>query len=353
MSEALKVGIAGYGMVGRVRRPLIDAHPSLQVVAVCDQTVTEPTVAEDGLRYWTTYEQLLAEPLDVLFVSLPNYMNADVTIAGLEAGLHVFCEKPPGRDVDDVLRVRDVEAQHAAQKLMYGFNHRYHDSVRDALHLVQSGELGRVLNMRGVYGKSKMIRFDQEHDWRTDRHLSGGGILLDQGIHMVDMMRLFAGEFVDVHSFVSNDHWHHDVEDNAYALMRTADGVVALLHSSATQWRHRFNLDITLERGAIILSGILSSTKSYGAETITVVWAGENDAGDPREHTTRYNEDNSWRDEIFDFGGAILEDRPPTSGTSLDALETMKLVYRIYQSDREWAAQWNLDPLSAEVHEQG
>lgn len=336
-------------MVGKIRRQFIDQHPKMSVVAVCDQTFAEP-MTEDGVRCWPRYDQLLEEPLDAVFVSLPNYMAADVTVAALDAGMHVFCEKPPGRDVADVVKVREVEARCPGQKLMYGFNHRYHDSVRDALHLIQSGELGRIVNMRGVYGKSQMIRFDEEHDWRTERAFSGGGILLDQGIHMVDMMRLFAGEFVDVHSYVSNDYWHHDVEDNAYALMRTADGVVALLHSSATQWRHRFNLDITLGKGAIILSGILSSTKSYGAETITVVWAGENDAGDPREQTTRYDQDNSWRDEVFDFATAILENRPPSDGSSLDALKTMELVYRIYSADREWAQRWQIDaPLPANV----
>jgi predicted dehydrogenase len=350
LAPVLKVGIAGYGLVGKLRHRFIDAHPSLQVTAVCDQAFLEPVTTETGVRCWPSYEQLLEEPLDVLFVSLPNYMNADVTIAGLERGLHVFCEKPPGRDVADVLRVREVEGQRPAQKLVYGFNHRYHDSVRDAMRLVRSGELGQVLNMRGVYGKSKLIRFDHEHDWRTERALSGGGILLDQGIHMVDMMRLFAGEFVDVHSYVSNAYWHHDVEDNAYALMRTADGVVALLHSSATQWRHRFNLELTLERGAVILSGILSSTKSYGAETLTVVTAGADDAGDPREQTTRYNEDNSWRDEIFAFADAILEDAPIVDGSSLEALRTIELVYRIYCADREWAERWNLDAtLPAEL----
>lgn len=342
-SDFLRVGIAGYGMVGKVRRQVIDEHPRLRVVAVCDQVFPEPFVDEAGLRHLTRYEQLLEEPLDVLFVSLPNYLAAEVTIAALERGLHVFCEKPPGRDVADVLSVREVEAGHPELKLTYGFNHRYHDSVRDALHLVQSGTLGRIVNMRGVYGKSKLIRFDHEHDWRTERALSGGGILLDQGIHLVDMMRLFAGDFTEVSSYVSNGYWGHDVEDNAYALMRTADGVVAMLHSSATQWRHRFNLEITLARGAVILSGILSSTKSYGAETITVVWAGENDAGDPREQTTRYNEDRSWRDEVFAFADAILGDRPVADGSSLEALKTMELVYRIYCADREWAEQWSLD----------
>jgi predicted dehydrogenase len=338
----MRVGIAGYGMVGKVRHAVIETHPELQVTAVCDQTFTSPTTLEGGVKAVRAYEELLQEPLDALFVSLPNYLAADVTIAGLERGLHVFCEKPPGRDVADVERVRAVEASNPALKLMYGFNHRYHDSVRDALHLVRSGELGDLVDLRGVYGKSKMIRFDFDTDWRVERRYSGGGILLDQGIHMVDMMRLFAGEFVDVHSYVSNRFWNHDVEDNAYALLRTADGVVAMLHSSATQWRHRFTLDITLSQGAISLSGILSSTKSYGAETITVVYKGENDAGDPREQTARYNEDNSWRDEVYAFADAVVNDKPVESGSSEDALRTMELVYRIYAADPDWASQWGL-----------
>src|SRR5205814_1352609 len=115
----------------------------------------------------------------------------------------------------------------------------------------------------------------------------------------------FGGEFTDVHSYVTNDYWNHDVEDNAYALMRTADGVVAMLHSSATQWRHRFNLDITLTQGALELSGILSSSKSYGAETLRVVFKGEDEGGDPREQVTRHNRDNSWRDEVYDVADAV------------------------------------------------
>ena len=137
---------------------------------------------------------------------------------------------------------------------MYGFNHRYHDSVQEALRLIRSEELGKIINMRGVYGKSQLITFDQP-DWRTKRSIAGGGVLLDQGIHMVDLMRLFAGDFTDVHSFISNRHWGYDVEDNAYCLMKTNDGIVGMLHSSATQWRHRFNLDINLDY-ANILSAI-------------------------------------------------------------------------------------------------
>lgn len=341
VKDKLRVGIAGYGVVGKRRRHVIDLHPRLATVAVCDRTLGGDGTFDDGVRYFSRYRPLLERDLDVLFVCMTNDINPEVTVAGLERGLHVFCEKPPGRDVADVARVIACEKGHPGLKLKYGFNHRYHDSVKDALAIVQSGELGRIVNLRALYGKSQLITFGQT-SWRTERRLAGGGVLLDQGIHMVDLLRLFAGEFAEVHSFVSNGHWGHDVEDNAYALLRTEAGVVAMLHSSATQWRHRFSLEVTLERGALTLSGILSGSKSYGAETLTLARVTDTDMGDPREQTTRYNHDPSWADEVAEFADAILADRPVANGSSADALRTMRLVYRIYCADSAWKARWGL-----------
>ena len=339
---SLRVGIAGYGIVGKRRKDCVDRHADMSVVAVCDRAFDGDGTLPGGIRHYQTYQRLLTEPLDVLIVCMTNDIAAEVTIAGLEAGLHVFCEKPPGRDVADIERVIETERRHPGRKLMYGFNHRYHESVREALRILRSGELGRMINMRGMYGKSKLITFNQP-DWRTKRAIAGGGVLLDQGIHMVDLMRLFGGEFCDVHSFVSNGTWGYDVEDNAYALMRSRDGVVAMLHSSATQWRHRFHLDMNLERGSLVLGGILSGTKSYGAETLTVVQSDpDNDNGDPREQLTRYNRDPSWDEEIAAFAQAILRDTPVLSGTSDDALRTMQLVYRIYYQDAEWRQSYGI-----------
>ena len=345
----LRVGIAGYGVVGRRRRDCVDRHPDMTLVAVCDQTFEGEGAFPDGIRYFKDYRRLIEEGLDVLIVCLTNDIAAQVTIAGLDAGLHVFCEKPPGRNVEDIVRVIEHERKHPTLKLMYGFNHRYHESVQDALGILRSGQLGRIINMRGVYGKAKLITFNQP-DWRTKREISGGGVLLDQGIHMVDLMQLFGGNFTEVHSFISNSHWGYDVEDNAYALMRTADGIVGMLNSSATQWRHRFHLDINLERGSLILGGILSGTKSYGAETLTVLQADpDNDRGDPKEQITRYNRDPSWDDEIIAFAEAILNDTPIQSGTSEDALRTMQLVFKIYYADAGWREKYKIpDP---DIHE--
>jgi len=342
MTEKLKVAIAGYGVVGKRRRQVIDAHPALRTVAVSDRRLDGDGVFDDGVRYYDDYRKLLNDELDVLFVCLTNDINADATIGGLERGMHVFCEKPPGRDVADVERVIAVEKARPNLKLKYGFNHRYHESVKDALGIMHSGELGEVINLRGVYGKSQLITFNQS-SWRTERALAGGGVLLDQGIHMVDLLRLFAGEFEQVHSFVSNSVWNHDVEDNAYALMRTADGKVAILHSSASQWRHRFGLEITLTKGSLTLAGILSGSKSYGAETLTFARTTGDDMGDPQEEMRRYNRDPSWADEVAEFADAIVGGGPIVNGSSEDALRTMRLVYRIYCADPAWKARWGLD----------
>ena len=345
MNKKLKVGIAGYGVVGKRRRECVDQNKFLEIIAVCDQIFQDEVSIVDGVRRYKNYKKLLEEDLDILIVCLTNDIAPEVTIAALNLGIHVFCEKPPGRNVSDIIQVIDVEKKNPNLKLMYGFNHRYHHSVQDALKLVHSGELGNIINIRGVYGKAKLITFNQP-DWRTKREISGGGVLLDQGIHMIDLIRLFGGEFESIHSFVSNSHWGHNVEDNAYVLMKTGDGIVAMMHSSATQWRHRFNLDINLEKGSVILGGILSGTKSYGAETLTVVQADpENDLGDPMEQITRYNKDPSWSAEIDEFIKCIIEDKIVINGTSDDALQTMKLVYEIYYADSSWREKYDIpDP---------
>jgi len=342
--KVLSVGIAGYGVVGKRRRQYIDEHPRLQTVAVCDQKFSESGVLADGVRCCSHYSQLLEKPLDILFVSLPNYMAAEVTIAALERGMHAFCEKPPGKDVADIEDVIRSEKKHAGVLLKYGFNHRYHYSVRDALQIIRSGELGKVVNVRGVYGKSNISHSDADA-WRSQRNYSGGGILLDQGIHMVDLMRLFCGDFLDVKSFVTNSHWKHDVEDNAFALMRDTDGRIAMLHSSATQWQHRFSLHIVLTEGYLDLRGILTGSKSYGEETLAIGRRSNSSAGTLKEEVLNYLEDNSWRDEIYEFADAIINKGEIKSGSSKDALETMKLVYRIYYADPQWRKEFDIaDP---------
>jgi predicted dehydrogenase len=341
-----RVGIAGYGVVGRRRRQVVDANPLLRTVAVSDVTFTEHPLSDPTVAVETSWEALLEHELDVLLVCLPNHIAPDATIAGLEHGLHVFCEKPPGRSVEDIRRVRAVEARYPDLRLKYGFNHRYHDSVIETKRIIDSGRFGKIINLRGVYGKSSIIPFTG--GWRSRRDIAGGGILLDQGIHMLDMIRYFCGDFAEVQSFVSNDYWRHDVEDNAYAIMRASNGVVAMVHSTATQWRHTFRLEVTLEEALLELTGILSGSKSYGEERLTIVPRKDGSAvGAHEETTTQYLDDHSWRDEIDEFAEVLHRGTPVFHGTSADAQHVMELVFRIYHADPRWRESYGISEPQA------
>ena len=318
----------------------VDLHPLLQLVAVCDQKFTDDGIFDDGVKYYQSYKDLVLENIDILFVCLTHDVAPEVTIAGLKRGLHVFCEKPPGRTPSDIKAVIAVEKANPTLKLKYGFNHRYHDSIIDAINIIRSKEMGEIINVRGLYGKSSIVGRDTS--WRSVRALSGGGILLDQGIHMLDLMRLICGNFTEVKSFITNSHWEHDVEDNAYVLLRTAAGVMGMMHSTATQWRHKFQLDITLTQGSLSLTGILTGSKSYGQETMTIIRSDGSESGVPPELTKTYIVDNSWKMEIDEFVDCITQNKGISSGSSTDALDVMELVYKIYAADKSWSEKYNL-----------
>lgn len=329
--DRARVGVIGYGKIGRLRAELVARHPGLALVAVADPAVTAADVPA-GCRWLRDGETLVRQDLDAVFVCTPNAATADLVVAALDAGRHVFAEKPPGRTLADVTRIREAEARHRALRLKFGFNHREHDSVRLAASLVRAGELGRLMWMRGVYGKAGGPGF--ESDWRSRPEIAGGGILLDQGIHLLDLFRVFAGEFREVKSFVDASFWQSGLEDNAFALLRDAEGRVAMLHSSATHWNHTFRLEIYLSEGYLTLHGFLTGTRTYGREMLVVGrrdWTDPDGArGNPREERYLFDEDRSWEREVDDFAECVTTRREVVTGTSLDAWRAMELVERIY-----------------------
>jgi predicted dehydrogenase len=318
--------------MGEIRRRNVDDHPDLSLVGVVDPRL------EDGDRYamrvYPSYQALLAEQLDVLFVCTPNRLTPDVTVDALEHGCHVFAEKPPGRTVADIERIRSAEKAHPQLKLIFGFNHRHHPGITEAKAIADSGALGRILYLRGAYGKSGGEGF--EKGWRNDPELGGGGILLDQGIHMLDLFRFFCGDFDEVSGMMATNYWDIPGEDNAFLIMRNPAGQIANLHSSATSWKHTFRLEIGLEKGYLTVSGLLSKTGSYGRETLLIgrrPMHGEAAAlGNPREEMTYYDSDPSWDLQVRHFVECIRQGTPIADSTSLDALRVMELVEQVYRT---------------------
>lgn len=330
--KTLQVGIAGFGKIGQIRVKFLQEIDGVNVKAIYD--ISPPSDLNQDLILCNSYEELLNSGIDAIFICTFNNVLADYTVQALQKGIHVFCEKPPAKTSSELLEVMAVKKTSQCV-LKYGFNHRYHYSVIEAKKIIDSGQMGKLLWLRGVYGKAGSI--DYHKNWRNYREYSGGGILIDQGIHMLDLMRYFsAQDFSHINSFITTSYWDIDAEDNAFAIMKSDKDIVAMLHSSATQWRHKFLLEMTFEEGYINLDGILSSTHSYAPEKLVMGLREFEDIthamGKPKETVVWFENDDSWKLEIMEFLDAINKKTEIINGTIDDAYETLRLVERIYEN---------------------
>jgi predicted dehydrogenase len=330
----MRASIIGYGYMGEIRRQVIDSIPEVELVSVAEPR--RKPVLPTGCRYYEDWQEALRDTdPHLVFVCTPNDLIPAVTIAALDAGRHVLAEKPPGRSLDDILAIREAEARNPGAKLVFGFNHRHHAGIADAKAIADSGALGPILVLRGVYGKSGGLDF--ETSWRNDPAIAGGGILLDQGIHMLDLFCYLCGDFEEVHGLRQRSFWNVPVEDNAFVMLRNSHGQIAQLHSSATSWKHTFRLEIILEGGYLVVTGLLSKTGSYGRETLLVgrrPRRGEAVAlGNPREEITYYDIDPSWDIEVRHLIECVRDNRAVELGTSMDALRVMRIIDQVYRQD--------------------
>ena len=328
MKNKIRIAIAGYGVVGKKRKKILDKISNVEIVGISDID-RKNNIFSNKIKFFTNYNDLFKMHIDAIFISLPNKFAADATIKAFNKKINVFCEKPPARNYLEFKKVIRVYEKSKNLIVKYGFNHRYHDSVVIAKKILDSKKYGKIINVKGIYGKSKIISFTGQ--WRSKKSIAGGGILLDQGIHLLDIIRFFCGNFVEIKSFISNNFWKHNVEDNAYAIMRTKNKIVAMIHSTATQWQHQFRLEITLEKAIIVLSGILSSSKTYGQEKIEVQLK---NSSNKRNRTLKFNKDLSWKREVTEYINCLKKRKKIANGNIYDAEEVMKMVDQIYKSDK-------------------
>ncbi len=328
----IKVGIAGFGKIGQLRYQLLKKFKDVKVTGLYD--VDMQTHIPDDVTFFDSFENLIESGIDAIFICSYNKFLSKYTIKSIQKNIHVFCEKPPAMSTVELSDVKK-EYSKASCVLKYGFNHRYHYSVIEAKKIIDSGQMGKLLWMRGVYGKAGSIDYDK--NWRNYKKYSGGGILIDQGIHMLDLMRyLSIEEFTEINSFVTTAYWKIKVEDNAFIIMKSKNDVIASMHSSATHWKHKFLLELYFEHGYINLDGILSSTRSYAPEKLVVGKREFEDItyamGKPKETITYFENDDSWRMEIEEFLNAITKGDNLLNGTIDDAFNTLSLVEEVYKN---------------------
>jgi predicted dehydrogenase len=336
----INIGLIGYGKMGQIRHESFERTGKAKIVMIFEPELQE---GEVNCNVAETAESVInSDSVDAVSISVPNHLNFPLTLKALQANKHVFCEKPPAFTVEEVEQL--IEAEKVSKcKLMYGFNHRHHDAVVKMKSLIESKQYGKVLWMRGRYGKS----VDESYfkTWRAEKDKAGGGILFDQGIHMLDLFLHIGGNFDETHAFISNLYWQMDgIEDNVFAILRNSEsGMAASLHSTMTQWRHLFSLEVFLEAGYMVLNGLKTSSGTYGNEELSVAinrttapaatWSDE--------ERFLFETDNSWDSEARHFVNAISEELPIEIGTSVDALNVMKLIETIYENERHESPKLN------------
>jgi predicted dehydrogenase len=295
--------IVGCGLVGTKRaRALADLGAPLIAVYDADPTRTERIATELGDRAVVAVspaDAFAADGVGLAIVGVTHDALVPLGVEALEAGCHTLVEKPGARCRGELARL-GAAARGADRVVRVGFNHRFHPSVRTAKALIDSGEYGRVLFLRARYGHGGRPRYEQE--WRADRVVSGGGELLDQGSHLVDLTRFLIGDVTLAFAELPTLYWPMSVEDNAFVVLRGEQGSVAWLHASWTEWKNLFSMEIALERARLDLEGLGGS---YGPERLAVQ-AMRPEMGPPHTTTRQWDApDDSWQLEIEDFVAEI------------------------------------------------
>ena len=196
-------------------------------------------------------------------VATPHDQLATIALAAIEAGRHVLIEKPAGRNPAEARRVAQA-ARARGVVVKVGFNHRFHPAMIKAHRLVAEGAIGPLLYIRGRYGHGGRIGYEKE--WRFVREISGGGELIDQGSHLIDLSRWFMGDLELAYGYAPRLFWPGQVDDNAFMALRHASGAIAWLHASWTEWKNQFSFEIMGRDGKLTIDGLGGS---YGVEKLT------------------------------------------------------------------------------------
>ena len=323
----MNIAIIGCGLIGMKRAKALGEH---NLIAACDplieraQKVCSAVGSGEASSDWKQVVE--RSDVDVVIVSTSNDWLTPISIYALEHDKHVLVEKPAARSGTEISSLYK-KAVSSAKKVKVGFNLRYHPALMKAREIVDSGVMGELMFVRGRYGHGGRVGYEKE--WRANPIISGGGELIDQGVHMIDLCRWFLGDFISVQGEAVTYFWDMPVDDNAFFSLSTSKNQIAWVHVSCTEWKNMFSLEIYGKTGKIQIDGLGGS---YGIEKLTY-YQMLPEMGIPETTTLEYpGEDRSWYLEFEDFIksiglGSVI------NGNINDALEALKIVDRVYKRE--------------------
>jgi len=326
--QDLRAALIGCGLIGRKRAAALSGCTLAVCCDVAAERAASLAAAVPHCRATTDWQSAVSCPdIQVVLVATAHDMLAPIAGEAAAAGKHVLIEKPGARCPAELDAVAEAAARTGAL-VRVGFNHRYHRAFRKSREIFESGALGEMMFIRGRYGHGGRPGYERE--WRADPKISGGGELIDQGIHLIDLSRWFLGDFPHVRGRARTYFWNMPVEDNGFLLLETASGQVAFLHAGWTEWKNLFSFEIAGRLGKLEISGLGGS---YGVERLT--WYKMSPAmGPPETRTWEYPmADDSWEAEWAAFLDDIRHNRRPRPGVA-DAQAALRVIEQVYREDR-------------------
>ncbi len=320
----MKIGIVGCGLIGHKRAQALNGHELMACADLHFERAEAFAKQYKNCKALNSWKTLLKEELDLVIVATPHNALASIAEQACLSGKHVLVEKPAARTAQEIQKVKAASEKMKVQ-VHVGFNHRYHRAFQKAKQLVEENQLGELMFIRARYGHGGRIGYEKE--WRADPAVSGGGELIDQGPHLIDLSHWFLGDFAEVEGFAHTYYWNMPVDDNGFLLLKTAKQQVAFLHASCTEWKNTFSFEIYGKQGKLEVNGLGGS---YGTEKLTF-YKMLPEMGPPETQTWEYPmKDNSWELEFAEFCEDIRLNRQPAASLD-DAQKTLAIIEKIYE----------------------
>ena len=272
----MQFGLVGAGGIGNVRAQALTQSAGCRLVAVTDQDEkrAQALAAATGAKAVPGYRELLkVDSLEAVIISTPPQFHEEIAVAAMAAGKHVLCEKPLANSVEAARRMVEA-ARHHGKTLATGFNHRYFEAVQFVKETLDSGAIGELDHIRAFTGHTGLSEFKAA--WMHDKDVMGGGTLLDNGVHIIDLTRYLLGEVVEVYGIATTGVWKLDrSEDNGIAILTNPQGKHAVLQATWSEWKgYRFSIEAYGDRGmarasyAPMMSMSVTMDKPGGARRI-------------------------------------------------------------------------------------
>jgi predicted dehydrogenase len=327
MKSKYKVGIIGCGLMGCKRAKAIESSGNSELISVADvvSNRVQKLAGEYNCGFTGNWKDITrGDDVDIVIVSTTNDKLAEITIDAIKHGKHVLVEKPAARNLKELRKIINASDKNKNVTVKVGFNHRFHPAIEKAKDILKKENIGDIMFIRARYGHGGRLGYDTE--WRLKEKISGGGEMLDQGSHIVDLSRYFMGDFKNAIGICRTFFWKTKVEDNCFAILETKKGQIAQLSASCTQWKNLFSMEIFAKRGQINIDGL---GKSYGKETLTL-YRMRPEMGPPDKYVYEWDEpDTSWEREYQNLLDSIQTNTMP-NGNLLDAYASLKLIAQVY-----------------------